>query len=86
MITYRPTPELTAGRTGFRAAIGAMVLAAFLGTTAFAPTGTPVPAATADARTTILAGVSVPAEQTTFRRQDTGGALDQGAAGGPLTV
>ncbi|MDN4610335.1 hypothetical protein [Arthrobacter burdickii] len=39
MIAYRPTPELTTGRTGFRAALGAMALAAVLGTTAFAPIG-----------------------------------------------
>jgi hypothetical protein len=86
MITYRPTPELTAGRMGFKAAIGAMALAAVLGTTAFAPTGTPAPTMVTDTRTTVLAGVSVPAEQTPLRRQDTGGALDQGAASGPLTV
>ncbi|WP_104116300.1 hypothetical protein [Arthrobacter sp. B1805] len=83
MISYRPIPELTAGRRGFRAAIGAMALAAVLGTTAFAPIGAEAPAASA-ARTAVVVGSTVPAEQAIVRREDTGGSLDQGAAAGPL--
>ena len=84
MISYRPTPELTAGRKGFRAAIGAMALAAVLGTTAFAPIGAKTPMAS-EARAGVVE-TTVPAEQATVRRQDTGGSLDQGAATGPLTA
>lgn len=83
MISYRPTPELTAGRKGFRAAIGAMALAAVLGTTAFAPTGA-APSVASEARAVV--GTTVPAEPAVVRRQDTEGSLDQGAAVGPLTV
>ncbi|MHA7192037.1 hypothetical protein ACX80N_17270 [Arthrobacter sp. MDT2-16] len=86
MITYRPIPELTAGRKGFRAAIGAMALAAVLGTTAFAPIGAQLATPVADAHATVLVGTAVPAEQSLVRRQDTSGSLDQGAAAGPLTV
>lgn len=85
MISYRPTPELTTGRKGFRAAIGAMVLAAVLGTTAFGPVGSD-PATAAVASPAIVAGSTVPAEQTIVRRQDTGGSLEQGAAAGPLAA
>lgn len=84
MISYRPTPELTTGRKGFQAAIGAMVLATVLGTTAFGPVGTDtVNAAAAPA---IVVSSTVPAEQTVLRRQDTGGSLGQGVAGGPLAA
>jgi hypothetical protein len=82
MIVYRPTPELTAGRTGFKAAIGAMALAAVLGTTAFTPAG--AEAALADAPTIVVIGATVSAEQAVVRRQHTGGSFDQGAAAGPL--
>lgn len=79
MISYRPTPELTPGRRGLRAALGAVVLAAVLGTTAFAPTGAGTATAAADARAAVV-GTTVAAEQAVVRRQDTGGSLDQGAA------
>ena len=85
MISYRPTPELTAGRKDFRAAIGAMALAAVLGTTAFAPIGAKTPIAS-EARAGVVVETTVPAEQATVRRQDTGGSLDQGAATKPLTA
>lgn len=85
MISYRPTPELTSERKGFRAAIGAMVLAAVLGTTAFGPVGSATATAAA-AAPAIVAGSTFSAEQTIVRRQDTGGSLDQGAAAGPLTA
>ena len=79
MISYRPTPDLTPGRRGLRAALGAMALAAVLGTTAFASAGTgAAPAAEAHA---VVVGTTAPAEQAVVRRQDTGGSLDQGAAG-----
>lgn len=84
MISYRPTPELTAGRKGFRAAIGAMALAAVLGTTAFAPTGA-APSVASKARA-VVGGTTVPAEQAVVHRQDTESSLDQGAAVGPLTT
>jgi hypothetical protein len=84
MISYRPTPELTSGRRSFRAAIGAMVLAAVLGTTAFGPVGSDT--VTAAAAPAIVAGSTLPAEQTILRRQDTSGSLDQGAAAGPLAA
>jgi hypothetical protein len=84
MIAYRPTPELTAGRTGFRAALGAMALAAVLGTTAFAPIGAEADPPAEEARTTVVVGATLPAEQSLLRRQDTGGSLGQGAAAGPL--
>ncbi|MEG9249407.1 hypothetical protein V6S67_15065 [Arthrobacter sp. Soc17.1.1.1] len=77
MISYRPTPEPTPGRRGLRAALGAMVLAAVLGTTAFAPAGADTATAAADA---VVVGATVAAEQAVVRRQDTGGSLDQGAA------
>jgi hypothetical protein len=85
VISYRPTPELTTGRRGFRAAIGAMALAAVLGTTAFAPIGAEATAPIADARAAVV-GTTVPAEQAVIRRQDTGGSLAQGAAAGPSTA
>jgi hypothetical protein len=84
MIAYRPTPELTAGRTGFRAALGAMALAAVLGTTAFAPIGAEADPPAEEARAAVVVGATLPAEQALLRRQDTGGSLDQGAAAGPL--
>lgn len=89
MISYRPTPELTTERKGLRAAIGAMVLAAILGTTDFGPVGSDTVAAAATTPATtpaIVAGSTLPAQQTIIRRQDTGGSLDQGTAAGPLAV
>ncbi len=80
MISYRPTPELTPGRKGLRAALGAMALAAVLGTTAFAPAGADNATAAADARAAVVVGTTVPADQAVVRRQDTGGSLDAGAA------
>lgn len=47
MISYRPTPKLAAGRTGFKAAMAAMTLAAVIGTSAFAPPATTAPSAAA---------------------------------------
>ena len=87
MISYRPVPELTAGRKGFRAAIGAMALAAVLGTTAFA-TADAGPDTVAESRivAVVNAAAVLPAEQLTVRRQDTGGSLEQGSAAGPLSV
>jgi hypothetical protein len=85
MISYRPTLELTTGRKGFRAAIVAMVLAAVVGTTAFGSVGSDTVTAAA-AAPAIVAGSTVPAEQTILRRQDAGGSLDQGAAVGPLAA
>jgi hypothetical protein len=86
VISYRPTPELTTGRKGFRAALGAMALAAVLGTTAFAPIGAEAAAPAADARAAVVVGTTVPAEQAIIRRQDTGSSLEQGAATGPSTA
>ncbi|KQO00817.1 hypothetical protein ASF21_10900 [Arthrobacter sp. Leaf234] len=86
MISYRPIPELTVGRKGIRAAFAGMALAAVLGTTAFAPLGAEATAPVADARATVLVGTTVSTEQVTVRRQDTGGALDVGAAAGPLAA
>ncbi|MHA7217784.1 hypothetical protein ACX80L_02715 [Arthrobacter sp. MDT1-48-3] len=86
MISYRPTPELTPGRKGIRAAIGAMALVAVLGTTAFAPVGADPTAPVAGARTAVVVGTTLPAEQAIVRRQDPGGSLDQGAAAGPLSA
>lgn len=98
MISYRPTPELAAGRTGFRAALGAMMLAAVLGTAAFAPTGvvatTTVTATTTgtSAATTTGTGnttttgtsTSVPSGPAVVRREDDGGAPDEGFPAHPL--
>ncbi|WP_146069650.1 hypothetical protein [Arthrobacter sp. B0490] len=81
MISYRPTPDLAPGRRGLRAALGAMALAAVLGTTAFAPASAGA-APAADAHAVVVA--AAPAEQAIVRRQDTGGSLDRGAAAGPL--
>ncbi|OUM41871.1 hypothetical protein [Arthrobacter sedimenti] len=83
MISYRPTPELTAGRTGFKAAIGAMALAAVLGTTAFAPIGAESDPQAEEAPAVVGAAAigAIPAEQALLRRD---GSLDQGAAAGPL--
>ena len=35
MISYRPVPALTLGRSGFRSAVASMVLAAVIGTATF---------------------------------------------------
>ncbi|BBE24014.1 hypothetical protein MN0502_28970 [Arthrobacter sp. MN05-02] len=86
MISYRPTPELTAGRKGIRAAIGAMALVAVLGTTAFAPNGADAAAPVADARTAVVTGATVPAERAVVRRKDSGGSPVQGAAAAPVTA
>ncbi|WDF33305.1 hypothetical protein PTW37_15870 [Arthrobacter agilis] len=71
MITYRPTPALTAGRKGFRAAVGAMALAAVIGTTAFAPAhadaGVVAASPTLDA---VVVGTAPAADEDIARRQD----------------
>lgn len=85
MISYRPTPELAAGRTGFRAALGAMVLAAVLGTAAFAPTGvqTATTAPTGVQAATIGTGTGVPASQAAVRREDDDDFPDEGSDANP---
>ncbi|MDQ0736131.1 hypothetical protein [Arthrobacter agilis] len=79
MISYRPTPELTPGRRGFRAAVGAMALAAVLGTTAFAPMGAEAAAPGPDTRAAVV-GATVPADPALVRRQGAGGSLGQATA------
>ncbi|MFC3300748.1 hypothetical protein FJV46_06055 [Arthrobacter agilis] len=69
MITYRPTPALIAGRKGFRAAVGAMALAAVIGTTAFAPADAGAVAASPTLDAVVL-GTAPAADEDIARRQD----------------
>ncbi|KNC20160.1 hypothetical protein AC792_02485 [Arthrobacter sp. RIT-PI-e] len=78
MISYRPAPQLTTGRRGFRAALGAMMVAAVVGTAAFGPVE--VHATAADGTTASAAALETgaPAGRGTPRREGAGGATDHG--------
>ena len=76
MISYRPAPQLTTGRRGFRAALGVMMVAAVIGTAAMGPVE--AHAIAADGTTASAAAVETRAlaERSTTRREGAGGSTD----------